>query len=152
MQNNILSASLSILVIGLLSCVDTSLYAAENLVLPLWENGAPGFESRRDEAEVVERGSVTNVHNPSLTVFLPEQEKANGVGIVIAPGGGLRKLGMRGGGEEPAQFLAEHGFTAFVLKYRLSRWATRDSPGSPSGSRISSRSRKNWHAWIFCRG
>ncbi len=94
MQNNILSAPLSILVIGLLSCVDTSLYAAENLVLPLWENGAPGFESRRDEAEVVERGSVTNVHNPSLTVFLPEQEKANGVGIVIAPGGGLRKLGI----------------------------------------------------------
>ena len=35
----------------------------------------PGFESRRDEAEVVEKGSVTNVHNPSLTVFLPEKER-----------------------------------------------------------------------------
>ena len=102
------------------------MYAAENLVLPLWENGAPGFESRRNEEEVVTKGSVTNVHNPSLTVFLPEKEKANGVGIVIAPGGGLRKLGMRGGGEEPAQFLAEHGFTSFVLKYRLSR-----QPGQP---------------------
>ena len=66
------------------------------------------------------------MYNPSLTVFLPEKEKANGVGIVIAPGGGLRKLGIRGGGEEPARFLAEHGFTSFVLKYRLSR-----QPGQP---------------------
>ena len=51
------------------------MYAAENLVLPLWENGAPGFESRRNEAEVVEKGSVTNVHNPSLTVFLPKKKR-----------------------------------------------------------------------------
>ena len=108
MRHHILLNPLRTIAIVLLSGMDTSLYAAENLVLPLWEKGAPGFESRRNEAEVVERGSVTNVHNPSLTVFLPKKEKANGVGIVIAPGGGLRKLGMRGGGEEPAHFLAEH--------------------------------------------
>ncbi len=126
MRHDILLIPLRTLAIISLSYVAASLYAAENTVLPLWENGAPGFESRRDEAEVVERGSVTNVHNPSLTVFLPEKEKANGVGIVIAPGGGLRKLGIRGGGEEPARFLAEHGFTSFVLKYRLSR-----QPGEP---------------------
>ena len=126
MRHHILLITLRTLVIVFISCANISLYAAENLVLPLWENGAPGFESRRNEAEVVTKGSVTNVHNPSLTVFLPEKEKANGVGIVIAPGGGLRKLGMRGGGEEPAQFLAEHGFTSFVLKYRLSR-----QPGQP---------------------
>ena len=35
-------------------------------------------------------------------------------------------MGIRGGGEEPARFLAEHGFTSFVLKYRLSR-----QPGQP---------------------
>ena len=104
----------------------TSFSAAENLIIPLWENGAPGFESRKDEPEVVNKGSITNVHNPSLTVFYPSKENSNGVGIIIAPGGGLRKLGMRGGGEEPAQFLADNGFTAFVLKYRLSR-----QPGQP---------------------
>ena len=126
MRHHILLITLRTLVIVFISCANISLYAAENLVLPLWENGAPGFESRRNEAEVVTKGSVTNVHNPSLTVFLPKKEKANGVGIVIAPGGGLRKLGIRGGGEEPALFLAEHGFTSFVLKYRLSR-----QPGQP---------------------
>ena len=95
-------------------------------VVPLWENGAPGFEDRREEAEVVNGGSITNVHNPSLTVFRPAEGLANGVAIIVAPGGGLRNLGIRGGGTEPAAFLAEHGYTAFVLKYRLSR-----QPGVP---------------------
>lgn len=95
-------------------------------VIPLWEKGAPGFESRKDEPEVIEKGSITNIHNPSLTVFLPPKEKANGVGIIVAPGGGLSKLGFQSGGVEPAQLLAENGFTAFVLKYRLSR-----EPGLP---------------------
>jgi acetyl esterase/lipase len=95
-------------------------------VIPLWENGAPGFEDRREEAEVVNGGSITNVHNPSLTVFRPAEGLANGVAIIVAPGGGLRNLGIRGGGTEPAAFLAEHGYTAFVLKYRLSR-----QPGVP---------------------
>jgi acetyl esterase/lipase len=90
-------------------------------VVPLWENGAPGFENRKDEPEVVEKGSVTNVHYPTLTVFLPPKEKANGVGIVIAPGGGLAKLGFQGEGVQPAQFFAERGYAAFILKYRLPR-------------------------------
>ena len=55
--------------------------AAEPTVISLWEHGAPGFEDRQDEAEVEEGWSITNIHNPSLTVFLPEPEKANGVGI-----------------------------------------------------------------------
>jgi len=100
--------------------------AEEGEVIPLWEEGAPGFEDRKDEAEVEEKGSITNVHYPTLTAFRPPEEKANGVAIVIAPGGGLRKLGMKGGGTEPAKFLASHGYTTFVLKYRLSR-----QPGVP---------------------
>lgn len=100
--------------------------AADGIVVPLWDNGPPGFEDRRDEPEVAEGDSVTNIHNPTLTVFRPAQGTANGVAIIVAPGGGLRKLGIRGGGTEPAAFLAEHGYTAFVLKYRLSR-----QPGVP---------------------
>ena len=100
--------------------------ADEPRVIPLWENGPPGFESRKDEPEVVDKGSITNIHHPSLTVFLPDAAKATGVGIVVAPGGGLAKLGFQGGGVEPARFLADNGFAAFVLKYRLPR-----EPGVP---------------------
>lgn len=95
-------------------------------VIPLWENGAPGFEDRKDEPEEATGWAITNIHNPSLTVFLPEKEKANGVGIIVVPGGGLAKLGFQGGGVDPAKFLAANGYAAFVLKYRLSR-----QPGVP---------------------
>jgi hypothetical protein len=65
--------------------------------IPLWSNGAPGFESRKDEKEVrtVQKSGeykVTNVHNPTLTVFLPPKEKATGAAVVLAPGGGHREL------------------------------------------------------------
>ena len=64
----------------------TSARGDEGEIIPLWKDGAPGFEDRKDEEEVVERGSVTNVHYPTLAVFRPSKEKANGVAIVIAPG------------------------------------------------------------------
>lgn len=106
-----------------------TLQAAEDAappVIPLWEKGAPGFENQRDEREVFEKGTITNVHFPTLTAFLPEKEKSNGVAIVVAPGGGLAKLGFQSGGVEPAQLLAQAGYAAFVLKYRLPR-----QPGVP---------------------
>ena len=95
--------------------------AQDGEIIPLWPDGAPGFEDRKNDAEVVEKGSVTNVHYPTLTAFRPPEDQVNGVAIVIAPGGWLRKLGMKGGGFDPAKFLASHGYTTFVLKYRLSR-------------------------------
>jgi acetyl esterase/lipase len=96
------------------------------MVIPLWEGGAPGFEARKDEPEKVENGSITNIHFPTLTAFLPPKDKANGVAIIVVPGGGLAKLGFQNGGVEPAQFLCERGYSAFVLKYRLPR-----EPGLP---------------------
>ncbi len=100
--------------------------ASAPMVIPLWEGGAPGFEARKDEPEKVENGSITNIHFPTLTAFLPPKDKANGVAIIVVPGGGLAKLGFQNGGVEPAQFLCERGYSAFVLKYRLPR-----EPGLP---------------------
>jgi acetyl esterase/lipase len=94
--------------------------------VPLWANGAPGSESRKDEKEMknVQKSgeyNVTNVHNPSLTVFLPPKEKATGAAVVIAPGGGHRELWVLHEGENVAKWLADRGVAAFVLKYRLAR-------------------------------
>jgi acetyl esterase/lipase len=97
--------------------------AQEGKVIPLWKDGAPGYEHKKDEPENEKNGTVTNVHYPTLTAFRPEKGKGNGVAIVIAPGGGLRQLGMRGEGYAMANILASNGYTAFVLKYRLSREA-----------------------------
>jgi acetyl esterase/lipase len=88
-------------------------------VIYLWENGAPGFESRKDVPEVAKEYWVRNVNNPSITVYLPPKEKATGTGVVIAPGGGFRLLVVAKEGEETARFLNSIGVAAFVLKYRL---------------------------------
>jgi acetyl esterase/lipase len=90
-------------------------------VVPLWEKGAPGFEDRRGEAEKGQPGRITNVHNPSLTVFLPPSDKATGAGIVVCPGGGHFQLSWNLEGTDAARSLNEIGVAAFVLKYRLAR-------------------------------
>lgn len=97
------------------------LAADQSLVVPLWEKGAPGFENRRDEPELAKDYWVRNIHNPSLTVFLPPKAKANGAAVLVVPGGGHRELVFQAEGVEPAQFLNGLGVAAFVLKHRLAR-------------------------------
>jgi len=100
--------------------------AEEPQVVHLWPNGAPGFEDRANEPERVTGGSVSNIHNPSITVFLPPKDKANGAAVLIFPGGGHRQLVFGAEGVEPAHYWNVLGVAAFVLKYRLPR-----EPNSP---------------------
>ena len=116
-----------VFLICLLSLVD--LTAAQELSkstpagtqIPLWKNGAPGFEDRKDEPEEAKDWWVKNIHNPSLTVFLAPEEKRTGAAVVICPGGGHRLLVAGAEGNEAAAYFNELGVDAFVLKYRLGR-------------------------------
>jgi acetyl esterase/lipase len=99
--------------------------AAEPQAISLWKAGAPGSEARRSEPEKVDEGpgkcNVTNIHNPSITPFFPAPDKATGTAIIIAPGGGHRMLCLGHEGDSLAEWFADNGIAAFVLRYRLAR-------------------------------
>ena len=97
--------------------------------IPLWPNGAPGFEAKKDIAEKVDWRQepdivfpvTSGIHNPSITPYLPSKRKATGCAVIIAPGGGNWFLTMDREGYDVGKWLADHGIAAFVLKYRLAR-------------------------------
>jgi acetyl esterase/lipase len=87
----------------------------------LWENGAPGFEKLKDEPEQAKDYWVKHINNPSITVFLPDPDKAVGTAVLIFPGGGHRELVFDAEGRDAALFFNKIGVAAMVLKYRLAR-------------------------------
>jgi dienelactone hydrolase len=63
---------------------------------------------------------LRNVSEPTLTVFAPAPGKANGAGVIVCPGGGWKILAWEHEGIDVAQWFADRGYTAFLLKYRVS--------------------------------
>jgi len=105
--------------------VATRLAAQEPAEILLWPSGAPGSEGKTDP-ELVVRGksgerSVSRVHHPSITPYLPSGGQASGAAVIVIPGGGHRVMAIDHEGYNVGQWLAAHGVAAFVLKYRLAR-------------------------------
>lgn len=93
--------------------------------IPLWPEGAPGSENKT-EKEIVATStsgelSVRNIHQPSLTPYLPAKGKATGTAMLVIPGGGHRVLAITHEGYNVAEWLRDRGVAAFVLKHRLAR-------------------------------
>ncbi len=116
MKTKPLIVTLAALAAGMLS-----LHGQEPQAIRLWPKGVPGFEDRLNAQEKAQDYWVRNIDNPSITVFLPPKEKANGSAVLICPGGGFRELVFNAEGADPAHFLNNLGVAAFALKYRLPR-------------------------------
>ena len=105
----------------LLVCMAYTAASAQE-VLPLWSASHPaphaspltGAETPPDEL-----GRISNISEPTLTVFLPEASKNTGKSVVICPGGGYFLLTTYNEGTFFAELLAQHGIAAFVLKSRM---------------------------------
>lgn len=108
-----------LMVCGLAFATDT--LADQPAMVPLWSQGAPGSQERMNEPEKVDGTNVSNIHNPSITPYLPAAGKSTGTAVLIAPGGGHSKLCLGHEGDSLAEWFAEHGIAAFVLRYRLCR-------------------------------
>lgn len=95
--------------------------------IPLWPNGAPGSEGKsgKEAIRITADGEhvISNVHNPSLTPYLPtgDKTKTPRAAVIVIPGGGHRELWVDHEGHNLAQWLRDRGIAAFVLKYRLAR-------------------------------
>lgn len=93
-------------------------------IIPLYPKGTVASlgvpETRNTLADTGET-MIFNVSDPTLEMFRPEADRANGTAVIIAPGGGFVGLGYEAGGTAVARQLAQRGVTAFVLKYRTIR-------------------------------
>ena len=107
---------------------------------PIWPGKAPGSEDWTFSERVIEGpgGSKTysNVVTPTLTVYLPDAAEANGVAIILCPGGAMRMLGFAEP-ERTAEWLNSRGVAAFILRYRV----VPDSPPAEDGARSSGPSK-----------
>ncbi len=107
--------------------------AAPNEIVRLYSGAAPGSEDwsqveRESVRNLWKTRLISNVVEPTLTVFRPDPAAATGRAVVICPGGGFFALSIDSEGFEVARALNEEGITCFVLKYRLVETLTSDPP------------------------
>ena len=104
--------------------------AAEPTIIDLWPGKPPGeTKELPPEADINKPTDglvggrkimrITNVSKPTLAVYRPEKDKDTGAAMIICPGGGHFILAYDHEGTETAEFLAKHGVTGIVLKYRV---------------------------------
>lgn len=74
--------------------------------------GGPGGEARLSA-----RGALSHIPRPVLTVWQPA--RATGHGVLVAAGGGYQRIEMGSEAWPAAHWLTAHGYTAYVLSYRL---------------------------------
>ncbi|MEM7639001.1 MAG: alpha/beta hydrolase [Pseudomonadota bacterium] len=99
--------------------------------IPLYDGEAPGSEG--SDLEEVWRNAGTerwanNVTRPTLLPVLPEDPKTTRAAVIVIPGGGFQFVSMDNEGYPIADWLAERGVAAFVLKYR-----TMETPATQEG-------------------
>lgn len=91
----------------------------------LWPGTAPDGPTTLPVEVIDQRSTIPGlsdrviygVSRPRMIAFRPE--RLNGAAVLVIPGGGYRWMTLDKGGTQIAQWLTEHGYTAFVLVYRL---------------------------------
>ncbi len=103
---------------------------AQQTTLPLWRHGAPEASTakgperdRIDANDALIAGRkimhLTDVSEPTLTVYKPEPAQNSGAAVVVFPGGGYRILAYDLEGTEVCSWLNSIHVTCILVKYRV---------------------------------
>lgn len=132
-----------IITILLLLCT-SNLIAQKTMEIKIWPNGAPNTNGVIGNEQELERNRISNVSDPTLTVYLPA--KSNGKMIIMCPGGGYARLAMDHEGHDMAAWFNAQGIAYGVLKYRLpnGHWEVPLSDAEEA-IRIARRNAKEWN-------
>jgi acetyl esterase/lipase len=102
---------------------------AQEKIIKLFPEGVPGEMTPMNET-VNENGNkvagekvlrITNVSEPTITIYEASEETASGSVMIVCPGGGYNILAYDLEGDEVCLWLNELGITAVLLKYRVPR-------------------------------
>ncbi len=97
--------------------------------IALWPGPPPGGGGPDGPADISKKGAVTNIAIPSLEIFAPD--RPNGSAMIIAGGGGYKRIEEGKESYPAARWLAARGIYAFVLNYRLPIEAWAAGPLAP---------------------
>ncbi len=95
---------------------------AQEGIYPLWPEGSISNQASSNQEEIREQKQILRVSNiqvPTIEVFLPAKQNANGQAVLIFPGGGYEMLAYDWEGTDIAKFLNGKGIAGIVVKYRL---------------------------------
>lgn len=122
--------------------------------IPLWAGEAPGEKGDIEVEKLIERGDglvrLTNVTQPTITIYRPGKGGANtGAAVLVCPGGGYNILAMSHEGSDVCKWLNQLGITAVLLKYRVPRREGLDKSQAPlqDAQRAMSLIRKRAGEW-----
>jgi acetyl esterase/lipase len=99
-----------------------SVAAPQPLTLPLWPGSEPGRGRPLERPADPVRGAIariTDVTEPTLTLYRPPRANTAGPAILVLPGGGYQHLSVDIEGEEVCRWLTEAGVTCVVVTYRV---------------------------------
>src|SRR5436853_1677114 len=93
----------------------------------LWPGKVPGEKGDVGPEKIVEAKAteknpvlrITDVSDPTISIYRPAKDKDTGTAVVVAPGGGYFILAYEHEGTSVAEWLAKEGVTAVLLKYRV---------------------------------
>jgi len=89
----------------------------ENTEIALWNGVPPGGGGPTGGEELSAKGALSNIARPSLKVYRPDNP--NGQAVLVASGGGYKRMEMGQEAWPAAEWLKNLGYTAYVLTYRL---------------------------------